>query len=132
LPQSAQAYAGRLALVTESVRGTIDAWPKTGRTPEDVELWSLYQQRLYLAVGDRPQLARRVLALLPPHVRPEAAGIVEARLALGSLTPPTAKPPATFRTQAPRPAAELLRFYREAERRTCVDWAVLAAVNFVE
>jgi hypothetical protein len=132
LPRSAQAYAGRLALVTESVRGTIDAWPKTGRTPEDVELWSLYQQRLYLALGDRPALARRVLALLPPHVRPEAADILEARLALGSLTSPTTKPPGSFRTRQPLPAAELLGYYREAERRTCADWAVLAAVNFVE
>ena len=36
------------------------------------------------------------------------------------------------RVAPPRPPAELLRYYRAAQRRFGVGWHVLAAVNFVE
>ena len=37
-----------------------------------------------------------------------------------------------WRIVDPRPAAELRRYYREAERRFGVDWEYLAAINLVE
>ena len=85
LPTGAQAYAGALALATESVRGTIDAWTKTGRTPLDVELWSLYQQRLYLALGLAPALSladsiegpEGATTEAPADVAPDAVAIMD-------------------------------------------------------
>ena len=37
-----------------------------------------------------------------------------------------------WRVHAPPPAQELLRYYRQAEAATGVDWSHLAAINFVE
>jgi soluble lytic murein transglycosylase-like protein len=41
-------------------------------------------------------------------------------------------PPRHVRTGPPRPIAELLAYYRAADRRFGVDWSVLAALNLVE
>src|SRR5205823_5097445 len=121
-----EAYVGRLELVTESLRGTIDAWSKRGPTPQDVGLWALYQQRLYLALGDRPALATRVLVLLPPHIRPEAADVVAARRALVALAPPPASraiPRArsrrtTTRRSTPRRCSRTRGGWRQTSART--------------
>jgi Transglycosylase SLT domain len=95
-----------------------------------VTLRSLYQQRLYLFLGERPRLAARVLARLPAGVAAEARDILTARAALRRLTPPTRR--RRFRTGSPLPAETLLRHYRKAQRRFGVAWPVLAAINFVE
>src|SRR5439155_927635 len=49
---------------------------------------------------------------------------------LAALTPP--RPASAFRVGRAAAAATLLRFYREAERRSGVAWQLLAAVNYVE
>ena len=71
---------------------------------------ALYQQRIYLHLGDRPGLARRVLARLPATVRPEARDVLAARRALGRLNPPTRR--VRFRTGPALPADVLLDLYR--------------------
>jgi membrane-bound lytic murein transglycosylase B len=55
---------------------------------------------------------------------------VLAHRELARLTP--AVPRRAFRIGRAEPPATLLRFYREAERRSEVAWQVLAAVNYVE
>jgi membrane-bound lytic murein transglycosylase B len=53
-----------------------------------------------------------------------------AKRELWRLTPTTHR--RRFRTGPALPAATLLRYYREADRRFAVRWNLLAAVNFVE
>jgi membrane-bound lytic murein transglycosylase B len=132
LPERPAAVAAALAGTTASLESAIDAWRTAPRpraeTPRDVTLWGLHQQRLFLALTYDEELGRRAWPLLGREARETLA----ARRGLVSLTPPTRLPPSAFRTGPAAPAASLLRWYREAERRFGVDWEVLAAVNFVE
>jgi hypothetical protein len=135
LPRRAAGLAGELAETTLTLREEIATWreegdPREGEPPEEITLHGLYQQRIYLFLGDRPRLARRVLALLPGGVRPEARDILASRRALGRLNPPTRR--VRFRTGPALPAGVLLDLYRRAERRFGVSRRVLAAVNLVE
>ena len=75
-------------------------------------------------------------ALLPGPLRRETLANVAARRAFRSMHPTSDADLATelpaWRIVEPRPAAELRRYYREAERRYGVDWEYLAAINLVE
>jgi membrane-bound lytic murein transglycosylase B len=132
VPQTPTALAAALARTTGGLERAIDAWQSgpgaDGATPRDVTLWALHQQRLFLALTYDASLGRRTRPLLGR----EARATLDARRRLVSLTPPTRRPPGSFRTGPAPPAASLLRWYREAERRFGVGWEVLAAVNFVE
>lgn len=92
---------------------------------------ALAEQSAYRELVARPRFARRVLARLPRSLRVTAGPIVEAQRRLSSLTVPV-KGTANLETRAPEPPRRLLRYYRSAQRRFGVPWAVLAAVNFVE
>jgi membrane-bound lytic murein transglycosylase B len=131
LPAGPAGYAHALVRAKRELTAAVERWSKRGAAPQALQLHALYQQRLYLALGDDPRLAGRVLGRLTSAVRAEALDIVAARRALTVLTRPV-RTTATFRVGPARPAAELLAYYREAERRFAVDWEVLAAVNFVE
>jgi soluble lytic murein transglycosylase-like protein len=133
LPGRPAVVANRLAETTRELHTAVDRWraagdPARGGAPRDVVLWALYQQRLFLALTYDAELGRRAWPLLGR----EARATLAARRALVRLTPPTRRPPRSFRTGPPAPAGRLLGWYREAERRFGVDWEVLAAVNFVE
>jgi len=94
------------------------------------------QQLAYRAVADRPGWDRRVAALLPGTLARETRANVAARRAFRSMHPTREADLATelpaWRIVEPLPAAELRRYYREAERRYGVDWEYLAAINLVE
>jgi len=132
LPEAPAAVVAALEQSTAGLGAAIDRWQSGpgagGATPRDVTLWALRQQRLFLALTYDRELGRRAWPLLGREAR-ETLG---ARRRLVSLTPPTRLPPSAFRTGPAAPAASLLRWYREAERRFGVRWEVLAAVNFVE
>jgi membrane-bound lytic murein transglycosylase B len=132
LPKSPAAVAQALERTNASLHAAIDDWQDgtgaSGPTPRDVSLWALHQQRLFLALTYDAELGRRAWPLLGR----EARATLAARQALVRLTPPTRRPPSSFRTGPAAPAASLLRWYREGERRFGVAWEVLAAVNFVE
>jgi membrane-bound lytic murein transglycosylase B len=132
IPTRPSAVAAALEQATASLHAAIHDWragaAARGRTPRDVSLWALYQQRLFLALTYDAELGRRMRPLLGREARETLA----ARQALVRLTPPTRRPPSSFRTGRAAPAASLLLWYREGERRFGVDWEVLAAVNFVE
>jgi membrane-bound lytic murein transglycosylase B len=130
LPVGPAGYTQALVRTSRALTSELAQWSKRGDAPRPLQLEALYQQRLYLALGDDPRLASQVLVRLPSAVRAEARDIVAARRALTALTRPTRA--ASFRVGPARPAAELLLFYREAKRRFGVDWEVLAAINFVE
>jgi membrane-bound lytic murein transglycosylase B len=131
LPKRPAAVAHALAASTAALHTEIDAWLAAGgegTAPRRVELWALHQQRLFLALTYDRELGRRAWPLLAWEARVTLA----ARRALVRVTPPTRRPPSSFRTGPPAPARSLRRWYREAERRFGVNWEVLAAVNFVE
>jgi membrane-bound lytic murein transglycosylase B len=135
VPKRPARAATELSDTTHALREAIARWrhdgdPSEGEPPDDVTLLALYQQRIYLFLGDRRPLARRVLPLLPPDVEPEARDILRARRALHRLNPPTRR--RRFRTGRALPAGVLFGFYRRAERRFGVSRRVLAAVNLVE
>jgi soluble lytic murein transglycosylase-like protein len=135
LPTTAAATAQRLAVATRSLDAAVANWHRTGtaRPPRPLLLWALHQQRLYLALGLKPEsFGDAVVARLPPPLRADARDIIAARHALIRLTPPTTLPLSAFRTGPAQPAGRLRQHYREAERRFGVPWTILAAVNFVE
>jgi membrane-bound lytic murein transglycosylase B len=87
-----------------------------------VALLALYQQRVIRLLARSPRLAARV-----PGVEDD----VVARRDLFRLTKPV--PAGTrLRTGPAAPPRQLVRWYREAQRRFGVRWQLLAAVNFVE
>ena len=132
LPERPAAVAEALATTTTALHRAIDEWQRSpraaGATPQDVTLWALHQQRLFLKLTYDAELGRRARPLLAA----EARATLDARMRLVALTRPTRLPLSAFRTGPFLPARSLLRYYREAERRFDVDWEVLAAVNFVE
>ncbi|MEV4109626.1 lytic transglycosylase domain-containing protein [Nonomuraea sp. NPDC049695] len=131
IPQDAARLAAALKRNSAALDAAIDAWPKTGKPPRDVELLALHEQRLYRYAARHPKLASQAFARLPAALAAEAKDDTAAIRELLALAHPV-KPSATFKVQAPRPAAELLGYFKKAERRFGVEWEVLAAVMFAE
>jgi membrane-bound lytic murein transglycosylase B len=132
IPREPAALARALVSTkTELARG-IDAWRASGelRTPEEVTLDALYDQRIELLLAERQGLARATLQRVSPDIAAVVRTNVIAKRELWRLTPPTRR--RRFRTGPALPAPTLLRYYREGQRRFGVPWNVLAAVNFVE
>ncbi len=92
------------------------------------------QQVLYRVLAQKAERAEQVLPLLPEPWRRVAVRHLEARrafLAMHRGQKRSAILPA-WRIIPPEPAANLLRYYREAEEATGIEWEVLAAINLVE
>src|SRR6266511_2099863 len=108
------------------------AAPATTATP-DRELPALghAQQRAYRAVVRDPALLPTVLSLVPATLRPVVRANVAAGVDLRKLSRPGPRLP-PWRIVAPRPAAELLAAYHDAEAELGVPWTYLAAINVVE
>ena len=130
LPIDAARVAAALTATTREVRAAEAAWAKSQAAPEPVVLHALYQQRLYRLLARDTKLARAALPRLAPPLRRVSADLVAAHRELYRLTPPLRT--VRIKVAAALPAATLLTYYREGERRFRVPWNVLAAVNFVE
>jgi soluble lytic murein transglycosylase-like protein len=131
LPKEPAPLAEALVRTTSDLEQAIGGWnPKTAPAPAAVVLYALYQQRLYRLFTRDSQLATRTLALVPQDLATVSRDLLAAQRELYRLTPPIGVP--TIKVAPPRPAPELLSYYREAQRRFKVPWNVLAAVNFVE
>lgn len=91
------------------------------------------QQAAYRAIGRHPEWDAVTRPRIPPSLLRGYDLNVEARRHLDALLTGEAKDtlPA-WRIEAPRPAAELLAHYREAEAASGVGWNYLAAVNLIE
>ncbi|MFN2544162.1 MAG: transglycosylase SLT domain-containing protein [Actinomycetota bacterium] len=136
VPKDPDRLADVLARTTWALRSSIERWtsggdPATGKPPRAVRLQALYQQRIYRFLARHEDTARATLDALPTWARGEAKANIAAGGKLFSLVHPV-KRHVRFRVGLPKPAGVLLGFYREAERRFDVSWAVLAAVNYVE
>jgi soluble lytic murein transglycosylase-like protein len=135
IPRQPQALAGTLTATTVKLRTAIDRWTAKGgaaRTPPiDVQLFALYQQRIYRVLANHPRLSSAVLPWLRGSVAVEARTNIAAARELFSLAGTVTKS-GSIHTQPPLPAGVLLDYYREAQRRFGVSWQVLAAVNYVE
>ena len=127
--------AAGLRATNEQLATAIDAWREDGATttaPEEVERLALRQQLILRHLRRRPALARRVVARLPRGQRRHATEVLRAMTALHRLSSSDKRRRPAVRVGPPRPPAELLRHYRDAQRRFGVGWHVLAAINFVE
>lgn len=127
IPGSARPLAATLVRTERSLDDAIDRWNTSSKPPRDVTLLALYEQRIIRLLGERPKLARAVV-----RVDPAAADDVAARVDLKALVAASPVPRASPNVGSAPPAAKLLAWYREAERRFHVRWQLLAAVNFVE
>ena len=131
IPREPKRLADALASTTQELRTAIASWqPKSTQPPQAVLLHALYQQRIYRLLARDTRLARATLPRLAPALRRTSMDFLVAHRELYRLTPPLGTP--TIEVGRAPPAATLLRYYREGERRFRVPWAVLAAVNFVE
>lgn len=77
------------------------------------------------------ELRRKVTARLQPETALVTRSDVRAARLLHALTAPQQKLP-RWRVVAPPPAAELLGYYKRAQRRTGVPWTYVAAIHLVE
>lgn len=129
------ALASALETTTLDLYDAIDRWlardPHASRSPEDVQLLALYQQRITRVLAREPALAARVIGILSPSVVAITQANVEASARLFSHARPVSDASA-LRTERPESAGTLLGYYREAEQRFGVSWQVLAAVNAIE
>jgi hypothetical protein len=89
------------------------------------------QQRAYRALVRHPRLLPKVLAQLPPTLRPVVRANVLAGSELRKLNGPAGRLP-RWRIVAPAPASQLLAAYRAAQVRLGVAWEYLAAIHLVE
>src|SRR6266568_6254413 len=126
-PDPTATAAGLAATLTRAERAIRDPG-----TP-DAELPALghAQQRAYRAVVRDPALLPTVLSLVPATLRPVVRANVAAGVDLRKLSRPGPRLP-PWRIVAPRPAAELLAAYHDAEAELGVPWTYLAAINVVE
>jgi membrane-bound lytic murein transglycosylase B len=127
IPASARPLVAALTRTENSLNDAIDRWNKEAPPPRDVTLLALYEQRIIRVLGERPTLTRAVVKL-----DPAVAGDVAARADLGTLVASGPVPRASPKIGPAPPAARLLGWYREAQRRFHIRWQVLAAINFVE
>jgi soluble lytic murein transglycosylase-like protein len=135
VPQDPAVLSTVLERTTQDLYDAIDRWlardPNATRSPEDVQLLALYQQRITRVLAHESPLAARVIGLLSPSV----AAITRANVVASQRLFAHARPvrdASVLRTERPESAGTLLGFYREAERRFGVEWQVLAAVNAIE
>jgi membrane-bound lytic murein transglycosylase B len=132
LPSGPAPVAKALTQTDAELRAAIVHWaPKTSPAPRDLVLDALYEQRLFRLLARDPKLAAATLPSLAPQLRAATRDLLVAHRELYRLTPPLPVS-APVRVGPAAPAATLLGYYREAQRRFLVSWDVLAAVNFVE
>ena len=136
LPRDVGHLAGALTDATRSLRSSIRRWttdgdPSAGPPPQTVQLWALYQQRIYGFLADHRALAGRTVPRLPRWLRPEANANLGAIHDLLSLVHPV-KHPVKFVVASPKPAGVLLRWFKRAQRRFGVTWRVLASIMYIE
>jgi membrane-bound lytic murein transglycosylase B len=128
IPRDPATLAAKLDSTTNDLAAAIDHWqPRTGRVPEDVTLYALYQQRILILLSEKTALSKAVFSRLRA---PELDSEVAAGRELGRLS--KARPLKAFRTGPAEPADRLRGHYLEAQRRFGVAWNVLAAINYVE
>ena len=126
----------RLTRADERLRSALRAWRAADpalRAPPQAALAAAAKERSIVhRLAGAPGLARPVVVALPAGLAAAVRADLPAAHDLRRLDGPPSKTPGGPHLVPPRPAGELLRDYRQAERRFGVRWQVLAAVNMVE
>src|SRR5262249_15119889 len=105
-----------LSATTAGLERDIAAWaPKSAPPPSAVVLRALYQQRLYRLLARDAKLANGTLPHLAPGLRRVSIDLLTAQRELYRLTPPLRT--VRIKVGHAAPAATLVGYYREAERR---------------
>jgi membrane-bound lytic murein transglycosylase B len=131
LPRTPARLAATLTDTTRRLREALQRWDAAGAAPRDVTYLALHQQRILRLMTARRHLGDATLRRLPRDVRRDARATVLARRDLAAIPRSPGRAP-RIRVADAAPAADLRRWYAEAERRFGIDWSVLAAINFVE
>jgi membrane-bound lytic murein transglycosylase B len=131
LPRTPVRLAATLTATTRRLREALKRWDATGAVPRDVTYLALHQQRMLRLMSARRTLGDATLARLPQDVRGEARDTVLGRRDLAAIPRSPGRLP-RVRVAGAAPAAELRRYYAQAQRRFGVHWSILASVNFVE
>jgi len=121
---AAERLAAQLTTAETAIR---DPATPTGKLPA----LGRSQQRAYRTLVRHPRLVPKVLAQLPPRLRPVIQANVLAGSELRKLNRPARRLP-RWRIVAPAPAGQLLAAYRRAQARLAVPWEYLAAIHLVE
>jgi membrane-bound lytic murein transglycosylase B len=90
------------------------------------------QQAAYRALGRHPEWDPIARPRIPPSLLEIYDHNVNARRQLTAMSKRAKDTLPAWRIVAPRPAGELLGYYREAEAAFGVGWAHLAAINLIE
>lgn len=136
LPSGSAAVARALEQTHRALKAHTKRWlaagaKLTGADVGAVELWALYQQRLYRKLSQSAGLARSVRLRLSRQLRTTMNANVAAQRQLLELVTPV-RPPVRLKTYDPAPPVDLRRWHERAGRRFGLPWEVLAAVNLVE
>ena len=131
LPRRPGRLAAALTDTTRRLREALERWDPAEAVPRDVTYLALHHQRILRLMTVRRRLGDATLARLPADVRGEARDTVLARRQLAAIPRSPGRLP-RVRVARAAPAAELLRYYRQAQRRFGVQWSILASINFVE
>jgi soluble lytic murein transglycosylase-like protein len=130
----------RVAVALERTHGALDDYTDrwldeggdlAGSKARSIELWALYQQRLYRKLSQSPSLARSVRSELPQRLRATMIANVTAQRELLNLVAPV-RPPIHLKTYEPASPHDLRRWHESAGKRFGLPWEVLASVNLVE
>lgn len=127
IPRSPTAIVAALDRTADQLGRAIARWDKSKPPPRAVVLPALYEQRT-IRVLARDQALARSVDRIDPAMRNDVAAAAD----LSRLSASTPRPRGRPHLGAPSPAARLLVWYREAQRRFKVRWQLLAAINFVE
>ena len=136
IPRRPGALADDLETTRGERRQAIERWiaadgPSIWPPPEDVQLLTLYEQRIYRILAANDRLSEQVLGRLDMAIAGEARANVRAGGALYDHFHPVKTLP-DFRTRSPEPADTLLVYFEKGERRFGVHWELLAAVMLIE
>ncbi len=137
VPTGATTLAATLRRTAASLDAEVDLWlaDDAVRPPAAVTRNATYESRIIDVLASDRRLSTQVLPRIAAVHARRIAPEVRARRDLRALHRASQRkpgPPPEIRIGPPRPAAELLRHYRDAQERFGVRWNVLAAVNYVE
>ena len=132
LPALPKVPAARAAPLARQLDRAAETLRKPDVTPSDVRRAAEFHQLAVRALAGAPAAFRtRVTTRLGPGAARATRGDVRAALLLTAMSSPQPKLP-RWRIVSPPPPAELLRYYKQAQRRTGVPWQHLAAIHLVE
>jgi len=136
VPKDPDALAAEIVSVERRVREMIREFVSKGARPSsslgvDLELITLYQQRIFRELTKNERLERAVLARLKGKIKRFYAGTIAAQEELASITGTSERVPRFEFAKAETPH-RLRRYFEKGERRFRIPWHMLAAVMFVE